>query len=265
MKYFTKEWYKKMQHTCLYAGLKVNNKAEEFSEDFYLELYTKAKKRYIKDLSIFTDYKKFKKNFLENIDEHKELKEEDIKQEFLNSKEKIFLNMPIEEHFNYLQNDLIEEYKTNIPENILNRVKDIRVLALGCVSSEVYNLLKEYSATNIRFVKEKFREYAKVEEEQFKNESIPFVAESFHDCFVLDVIKEKIDLVIKLDNEPGFTDKTKIVFKDYNIILDENIKETHWLYNEVYKNKNRYEVHILTAVNDCLKELIIECENIIIK
>lgn len=265
MKYFTKEWYKKMQHTCLYTGLKVNNKAEENSEDFYRELYIETKKRYVKDLSIFTDYKKFKKNYLENIEDYKELKEEDIRQEFLNSKEKMFFGMSIEEHFNYLQNDLIKEYKMNILENILKKVKDIRVLALGCVSSEVYKLLKEYSATNIKLVKEKIREYAKVEEEQFKNESIEFVEESFHDCFVVDVIKEKIDLVIKLDNEPGFTDKTKIIFKNYSIILDEDIKETHWLYNEVYKNKDRYEVHILTAVNDYLKELIIECDDIIIK
>ena len=177
----------------------------------------------------------------------------------------MFLGMSLEEHFDYCQNDLIERYKVIIPENILNKVKDIRVFALGYASGEVYKLLKEYCDSNEKFVEERLRESAKVEEELFKNESISFIEESFHDCFILDVIKEKDDLIIKLDNEYGFTDKTKIVFKNYNIILDEDIKETHWLYNEVYRNDNKYEIHILSSNQIDLKELIIECEDIILK
>lgn len=265
MRYLTKEWYNKMQYTSIYLGLKVNNRAEELSEDFYQKAYAKTKKRHIKELTDFTDYNKFKKIYLESIDDHEGLKEEDIEQEFRNANEEMFLGMSLEEHFDYCQNNLIEQYKSAIPENILNKVKDIRVLALGYVSSEVYKLLKEYCDTNEKFVEEKLRESAKVEEEQFKNNPIKFIEESFHDCFVIEVIKEKTDLVINLDNEYGFTDKTKITFKNYNIILDENIKETHWLYNEVYKTKVGYEVHILTSVNDDLKELILECEEIILK
>lgn len=262
MRYLTKEWYNRMQYTSIYLGLKVNNKAEKLSEDFYQEVYAKAKKRHIKDLYDFTDYNKFKKIFLESIDDYNDLKEEDIEQEFRNANEEMFLGMSLEEHFDYCQNNLIEQYKSAIPENILNKVKDIRVLALGYASSEVYKLLKKYCDDNEKFVEEKLRESEKVEEEQFENEPISFIEESFHDCFIIDINKDKNDLVIELDNENEFTDKTEITFKNYNIILDEDIKETYWLYNEVYKNEVGYEVHILTSINDDLKELIIECDDI---
>lgn len=265
MRYLTKEWYTKMQYTGLHLGLKVNKNAEEFSEKFYEELYNKTKDKYIKDLSEFTDYEKFKKMFLESMDDSSSLKEEDIKTEFKNVNEDMFQGMSIEETFDNNQHNIIERFKKVIPKNILNKVKDIRVLGLGYVSSEVYKLLKEYCDSNDKFVEDRFKELEKVEKEQFKNDSIDFPKISFHDCFILDVIKEKNDLIIKLDNEYGFTDKSSITFKNHNIILDENIKESNWLYNEVYKNKDGYEVHILTSVNDDLKELILECEDIIVK
>lgn len=264
MRYLTKQWYNKMQYAGLYIGLKVNKKAEEFSNEFYQQEYIKAKNKYIKYVADFIDYTKFKKIFLEYIDNQDNIKEEDIELEFKKVNEEMFLGKSIDEHFDNNQKEIIERYKEVIPKNILNKVKDIRVLGLGYVSSEVYKLLKEYCDSNNKFVEDKLKEIEIVEKEQFKNESIDFLKTSFHDCFILDVIKEQNDLIIKLDNEYGFTDKQVITFKNYNIILDEGIKETNWLYNELYKNNDRYEVHVLTFVNDDLKELILECEDIVI-
>ena len=82
MRYFTKDWYNKMQHASFHLGLKVNKKAEKHDEDFYQKVYNKEKKKHIKEMSDFTDYRKFKKIFLESIDEYKDLKEEDIEREF---------------------------------------------------------------------------------------------------------------------------------------------------------------------------------------
>lgn len=264
MKYLTKEWYAKMQRTDLYFGLQISKKAEEYSDNYYQTLYNKAQKRHIKDFSDFTSYKKIKKIFLENIDDNSNLTDKDIEREFKNLNKEMFFGMSIEENFDYRQKQIIERLKTDIPEEILNKVKDIRVLALGYVSSEVYKLLKEYCDINEKFVEEKFREYERIESEQFKNEAIGFLEESFHDCFVIDINKEKNNLVIQLDNNHSFTNKTNIVFQNYNTILDENINKSWWLYEEVYKNNDRYEVHILTSGDMGLKELIVDCDDIIL-
>lgn len=265
MKYLTKEWYKKMQSTGLHILLKVDKRADEFSEKFYQKIYNKEKKKYVKQESAFTNYKKFKKMILKELYNKEELTEEKILGEFEQYKKDTFEGRSIEENFDYNQNLMIEFLKSSIPSDILNKVKDIRVLALNYVSLEVYNLLKEYCEENENYVENVLKEYTHKESEQLKNETNEFFENSFHDSFILEVNKNKKDLIIKLD--PDFTDKNIITFKNYNIILDENIKECVWLYEEIYKIEKGYEIHILTSnyERNELKELIITCEDIIVK
>lgn len=265
MKYLTKDWYRKMQHTSFHLLLKVDNKAEKFSEDFYQDVYNKVKNKYIKEQSDFVNYKKFKKIFLECIDDVKNVKEVEIQKEFEKYQREMFNGLSIEAAFDLRQNNKIEYLKSELPLSILEKVKDVRVLALDYVSSEVYKLIKEYCLSNEKFVDDKFREYACIEIEQQKNETIEFMKESFHDAFILEVKEDKKDLIIKVDNEYGFTNKTNIIFKNYNIILDENIDKSWWLYNEIYKVDNIYEIHILVSNENGLKELIIKCDDINLK
>lgn len=280
MKYLTKDWYVKMQHTSLHLFLKVDKRAEEFSEDFYQEIYNEWKKEQIQFLEDIIDYNKFQQTFLKNFKLQfesqfgRELTEEDIQSEFKRINEQTFGGMSIDEYFCLLQENLIKEVKFSLPEDILVKVKDIRVLAHNYVSSEVYDLIRKYCEDNKNFVDDKSSEYSKIKSEQFENESIDYIKESFHDCNILDIIKDDKDCVIKLDNSDAFTSKTKIIFKNYNIILDENIKNYCWKYSEIYKNKQKYEVHILTMANmfdinssfrDCLRELILQCDDIIVE
>ena len=265
IKYLTKDWYNRMQHTDFHLLLKVNKKAEQFSEEFYQNVYTREKNKYIKEQSDFADYKKFKKIFLESIDDVKNIKEEEIQKEFERCQEEMFNGLSIEEAFDFRQNHMIEYLKSELPLNILDKVKDIRVLALNYASSEVYKLIKEYCKSNEKFVDDKFREYGRIEIEQFKNDSIEFLEESFHDTFMLDVKEYKNDLIIKIDNKNGFTNKTSIIFKNYNIVLDENIEKSWWMYNEIYKLDNTYEIHILAQNETGLKEMILKCDDIILK
>ncbi|MBO5120349.1 MAG: hypothetical protein J6C28_01515, partial [Bacilli bacterium] len=55
-----------------------------------------------------------------------------------------------------------------------------------------------------------------------------------------------------------------IIFKDYEIILDEGIEDGYWLYNEVYRTNSGLEIHIIASTNE-LKEMIIRCSEAIIK
>ena len=51
MKYLTKDWYNKMQASDLHILLKVDERAEEFSEEFFKEIYEIKQKQYIKEQS----------------------------------------------------------------------------------------------------------------------------------------------------------------------------------------------------------------------
>ena len=55
----------------------------------------------------------------------------------------------------------------------------------------------------------------------------------------------------------------KIIFENAKIIEYEDIdfKNCFWLYEEVYKNNNMYEVHLMVDSNG-LKYLTLECKEI---
>ena len=192
------------------------------------------------------------------------LSEEELQEQFLLCKQNMFGGLSLEDSFDYKQKNRIELLKSKIPNNILEKVKDIRVLALNYASKEVYEMLKEYSQSNQKYVLDIIKEYDQIEKEQFGNNSIKFIEESFHDCFIIEVNTNGNDVIMKLDNEHGFSDKETIIFKNANIILDENINESWWLYNEIYINNDKYEVHILASGNNGLKELSITCEEFIL-
>ena len=134
------------------------------------------------------------------------------------------------------------------------------------LTKDWYYKMQDYdNANNKKFVEDKLKEYAKIEEEQLKNESIEFLENSFHDAIILQVKQENKDLILEVD--PELTEKINIIFKNYTIILDENIEKCSWLYDEIYKVDNGYEIHILSInyETDELKELIINCDYIILQ
>ena len=243
-----------MQYTHL--SLKVNFKAEEFSEEYYQKIYEKEKKEYVE--FHLESVKYFKKMLLINF--FKYLIQGKLKQ----IKELIKDETEIKESFDLKQRNIIEDLKSNLPSHILNKVSDIRVLALNYASREVADLIKEYCEDNQKYVDKKINEYSKLQEKQFKNKTLDFKEESFHDCLISEIKKDNKSLTIKLNNKHGFTNKSKITFVNYNIILDEDISNSCWLYREIYVKEEKYEVHILTCGEE-LRELIIECDDIFVK
>lgn len=265
MKYFTKQWYNKMQSQDLYILLKIDERANEFSEKFYQEIYNNAKNEYVNELSCFLDFDKYKEIFSSAIGESTMLSEEELQEQFLLCKQNMFGGLSLEDSFDYKQKNRIELLESKIPDSILDKVKDIRVLALNYASKEIYELLEEYSRNNEKYVNDKINEYVNLEKEQFENNPIEFIKESFHDCKIFEVVFMENDLTIKIDNEQGFTEKTSITFRDTNIILNENLENSWWLYNEIYKLEDKYEIHILASGVEGFRELILECRDIILK
>lgn len=68
-----------------------------------------------------------------------------------------------------------------------------------------------------------------------------------HDCIVLSVEKRK-DITILLDSSGGFTEENRLIFHDAIIIQeDKAVDGCWWIYEELYKTQDGYEVHMMFA------------------
>ena len=257
MKYCTKEWYQTMQKTDFHLLLKVSKKAEVFSEEYYKELYAKRETEQLR-----MDEEVSKVKFEEICSEEEFVSHE----EFENARkdyEKNSLKFDPEEtkkNFRTAQDYNIELLKTSLPEEILAKVADIRVLALDVCTAEVKRLITKFCKNNEKTVELTMKKLTKAEQEQFGENPPEFTDESFHDCQITALEKSGKDIVIKLDNSGGFTDCKGIVFKNAEIIeQDGDLSGAWWLYDEIYKTDNGFEIHALLE-NDELMYLTFICE-----
>lgn len=260
MRYITKEIYELMQQTDFHILLRVNKRAETFDEEFYRKLYAK----------------KLNEQLMSDLEES-ELKFEDIFDEF-DFKDKAAYERARKEYeppeFNesgskhsffaiHLMN--IKRLKNSLPNEILEKVADIRVLAFDVASAEVKKLIAAFCKENERKVENAFRALQKAEEREFGNEEedMPeFCSESLHDCEVLSCRKSGKDLVLDLDCSGGFANIARVIFKNAEIIEREGrLNGAVWLYDEICKCERGLEIHaLLRGVTD-LKYLTVRCED----
>ena len=115
MKYFTKEWYADTILADMCFQLKKSSKAEKFNEKYFLSLYNAQKKWFIRSEKYIAKHNKT-----------------------------TFDIASAEANFeaNHLEN--LEYVKANIPQSTLEKVADIRVLALGSASAEVVDEIVKY-------------------------------------------------------------------------------------------------------------------------
>lgn len=251
MKYFTKDWYMKMQLSNMHLGLSVDDRASTFSEELYLELYDSSKKEF-ENRNVMSYEKYF--NLVRKCDS--EMTEEEISNSYVS-----IINHNIS--YDWVLNTQIKRFQDNLPKSILDKVKDIRVLGLGYVTLDVYNDIKKFSKDNLLYVEETIKEYNKLEKETFKNISLDFRNESFHDAQINSVIVND-DIEISVDSTGGFIEKNNIIFKNASLVSGNICEDYYWLYDEIYKDNDKYEVHVLTSLED-FSEFIILCDDIILK
>ena len=242
MKTFTKEWYKKMQCVHYYIGLKINNDINKNNEEeIYKKVYETKKEEYIKYWTNVDDLIKKLSGMNKN-----------------NSENDLIII------FDRQNKERTEYIKKILPETIINKITSIRLLSFDYCTQDEYEIIKSYCKDCEKTINESIKKYDEYIKKTFKDNELKFIEESFHDCLIKKCKKDDNNLVLKLDNKGGFTDKKKIIFKNVNIILDEDIVNNTYIYDEIYKNNNKYEVHVLTG-DDELRELILECEDIIVK
>ena len=110
MKYFTKEWYKDTILSQMCFQIKKTDRASHFSEKLFTSTYEAQQKWFVRNEKYVAKH---------------------TKQPFDAEKAAIDFNKSYEENLEFV--------KANLPEDILSKVADIRVLALGCAD---YNTLE---------------------------------------------------------------------------------------------------------------------------
>ena len=121
MKYFTKEWYEMCQNSNWHLNMSVSKNAEEFSEEYYKDLYTRRRRAFVK--------------------EQKEVAEL-LGEEFSKVKAEVtFMNQ---------HEETVKRLEASIPQTILAEVADTRVLALDIATKEVRQKLKAWCEQNAK-------------------------------------------------------------------------------------------------------------------
>ena len=215
MKYLTKKWYESLQKINMNLLIEIAKEAETFSEEYYKKVYQEEERRWIE---------------LQNT--IKSINSKDVNKD--------------KESFKHIQEQIIKKLENNVPDYILKKVADIRVLALGKASSIVKKELDKYCKKQKVIVEKAMKEYKRYNNNLRKYENTFIRNFDFHDCKIKSCEKQEKDLIITLDTTNNcLVDIKQIIFKNYDIIKEDNICQSVWLYNEVYIKDNGYEIHIL--------------------
>ncbi|MGF9697897.1 MULTISPECIES: DUF4085 family protein [Paenibacillus] len=285
MKYLTKEWYELCQQISLHSGMRVHSGAHQLDEALYLRLYKRKEKEHVK----------FQRDVY-NVDPRYMLEQDGavlvraekfISGDEVTEEDTMVYHMPPEEreHIEKLIADYDarppfdelssrQEFKSNLewncenkiarlPKEIYDQIADIRVFGLGYCTREVMRQLKKQSKINeaqMQLISKEYREAQLAEPipEHIRNQV------HFHDCTVTELVSDT-DLVIRFDTRGGFTNLNKVTFVAPEIIKqEEHIVRSYWLYHEMYRIENGYEVHMLFDGAE-MSELIIQCQDIVVE
>lgn len=240
MNYFTKEWYELCQNTSLHYSLEEEKQAETYSEEYFQQLYHNK----LKELS------DSQQQIASNIVGIEQFDREKVSEQFHD-----FIN-----HKEYIEKAL--------PTEILKEIADIRVFMLGKASLQVIKAVTQFCEENSKSMQrtlEEYRNYYKESSKSFDKKVVDNI--NFHDCYITNINQTEKALTILFDNSGGFTDIDEVIFENYKVIKQDGLlQNTWWLYDEIYKVNDKYELHVLLQnKNMDLLEFIIYFENIVFK
>lgn len=185
------------------------------------------------------------------------------------------------------RNKFAEQYKQKLetilhelPPEILARIADPRVYALGYSTQEVYFLVKKWSDENRRIVSET----KEAMQAAMRNQAIPRTLRrqfNLRNCRITQQRWEGVgaaalakdasstpgtkklvhNLILELDCSDAEERVDRVIFRDAEILTDEGVVGLDWLRDELYRTENGYEVHILCGESP-LAELILRCRDI---
>jgi hypothetical protein len=233
MRYLTKEWYYTMNDSGLGVCLEADERAAECSEEMYQTLRAEKLARWLRDRKAVCEV---------------------LEQPFDPAGE--------ERSFGEFCRNELEHYHARMPERILSKVADQRVLALGYCTEEVWQELED------------FRRECEARTEQTMEDAwnackaagldkIWTGEHSLHDSSVLSFGWDGKDLVLEFDREEEtWRTVRQIIFREASILtMEKSPEDAWWLYDEIHRSERGYEIHALLW-QDGLAELTVECADV---
>lgn len=233
MKYLTKEWYHTMTDSGLGVCLETDARAAECSDEMYQTLRAQKLAQWLRD----------REEVCEVLEEPFEPAEE-------------------ERRFGEFCARELEHYRARTPEHILAKVADLRVLALGFCTEEVWQDFETFR-----------RDCQKRTEQTMEDAWNACEAEgldkiwtgeySLHDSVILSMDREGEDLWIEFEREECDWPEIKgIRFRDARIQTQEKpVENTWWLYDEIHRCERGCEIHALLWQDEPF-ELTVECTDV---
>lgn len=269
MRYFTKEWYELCQECHFHLLLKVNEKAEAFSEEYYQKLYRRKLREFLKmekELSEMSADDVFgaetaDPDFTVQVNDDNLNAEErlaiagDIKQQILDARNAYspepYDEAALCEQFHANHEIQISLLKNRLPSEILNMVVDIRVLALDVAAKQVKKQLRIWGRANEKKMKYTMKDYRDYLGKNAENIGTGIVNRfAFHDSKIDSIRTTGSDVVLTIEPS-GFTDIGTVTFRNALIIeQDGNLEGAWWLYEEIYSVDEGNEYHALVQCAD---------------
>lgn len=103
-------------------------------------------------------------------------------------------------------------------------------------------------------IMQEYNDYYKTIEQQI-SVNVKNVLRNKHDMHIVKAYFQEKDYVMELEEK--IWGKAYIIFKNTIVKHNSSIEEEYWLYDEVYKKQDKYEIHILLSKSD----IIIMCED----
>ena len=233
MKYMTKQWYMDMQReTLLPYDLQADACAEQFSEKIFRKLYAQKKAEFLAERLELAPY--LGKTFDPKVETRR------FAQNYVDKKRRLL---------------------SDLPQEILNKVADVRVLALGYCTECVYALSQEFLEKNRVAYRSVIQAYDDYINSELKD--IPFINENFHDGVVKSLRRKGNALVLEFDDPEGALSHGRIVFRNATVLQqDGRLCGAYWLYKELYKNAGGYEIHALLWRQWKLMDFIVQCSDV---
>ncbi|MBQ6864918.1 MAG: DUF4085 family protein [Clostridia bacterium] len=275
MKYMTKEWYETMQRTDFHLLLEISQQAETFSESYFKMLYKCKEQEFVdREKSVsqvrFEDLypEEFNTEHFDGLDLSTE-QIESMRNAYYEQRKQArkgfadrhsFDEDVAKKNFRSALRHNIANLKKALPEEILQNVADIRVLALDVASARVKKEIEHYCRQNERIVKQVQTAYWKQYKKMFKGNPPSFWEElRLHDCKLASCRKKGNDVVLKIDPTHGINkpDIRQVILKDCTVLKqDTPLHGSFFLYDEIYRNGEQYEIHFLLA-GKRLKDFIV--------
>jgi len=245
LKYFTKAWYELCQKTSFHLSLTEDKKAETFSEAYFQQVYHDEWRKWLalqEEVHALLSARNVVRKPFDREEAAKEFRDRYV-------------------HYR-------EFYESALPEWILRQIADIRVFAMHKAARNVIDAVARYCEENERMVNSTVENYRKYIEEAKSAIGEEIVKRfSFHDCRIAEAVSDGDALRLRFDPSGGFTDITEVELKDFRLIRQDGaLEKSTWLYEEIYKENDRFELHaLLQSPAEGLVDFIASAKAIVFK